>query len=143
MASPKRDNARAARILVDAALFGDRKACETHKITDRTLRNYRAALDSDTELSALYAQLSSLVTTQTWAGELNSTLTTLIRKLGGMTQELPGSTAENIGAVTGAIKVLSEIAITREVLGHGEVSDAGDGQPDQSNPEAGGADSTA
>ena len=143
MASPKRDNARAARVLVDAALFGDRKACENYGITDRTLRNYRTALDSDTELSALYAQLSKLVTNQTWAGELNTTLTTLMRKLGGMVQELPGSTAENISAVTGAIKVLSEIALTREVLGSGEVNDAGDGEPDQGDTEASGEDSTA
>ncbi|WP_019584690.1 hypothetical protein [Deinococcus apachensis] len=40
----KRDNPRAARILVDAALFGDRNACKPYKITDRTLRNYRTAL---------------------------------------------------------------------------------------------------
>ena len=133
MATPRRDNQKAARVLVDAALHGDRKACDTHKITDRTLRNYRAALDTDTELSALYAQLSRLVTTQNWADELNTSLTGLIRKLGGMVQDLPGSTAENITSVTGAIKVLSEIALTREVLGsaNGEVSDAGDDEPDQ------------
>lgn len=138
MATPRRDNHKAARVLVDAALHGDRKASETHKITDRTLRNYRAALDTDTELSALYAQLSRLVTTQNWADELNTSLTGLIRKLGSMVQELPGSTAENITSVTGAIKVLSEIALTREVLGsaNGEVSDAGDGEQDQSDTAA-------
>ncbi|GGR31378.1 hypothetical protein [Deinococcus ruber] len=140
MASPKRDNAKAARVLVDAALHGDRTTCERHKITDRTLRRYRQALDEDSELSALYAQLSKLVSTQNWADELNTSLTGLIRKLGSMVQELPGSTAENISAVTGAIKVLSEIALTREVLGsaNGEVSDAGDGEPDQGYTEKGG-----
>jgi hypothetical protein len=139
MAAPRRDNHKAARVLVDAALQGDRKACEIHKVTDRTLRNYRAALDTDTELSGLYAQLSRLVTTQNWADELNTSLTGLIRKLGSMVQELPGSTAENITSVTGAIKVLSEIALTREVLGsaNGEVSDAGDGEQDQGDAEKG------
>ena len=130
MAPPKRDNARAARALVDAALLGDATACAKHEITSRTLQRYRAALDSDEELSAFYAQLSRAVTTQNWATELNITLVTLVRKLGTMTRDLPGSTAENISAVTGAVKVLSEIAITREVLGAGEVDDAGDGDAD-------------
>jgi len=135
---PTRDNHKAARVLVDAALYGDRTSCERNKVTDRTLRRYRAALDTDTDLSALYAQLSRLVTTQNWADELNTSLTGLIRKLGSMVTELPGSTAENISAVTGAIKVLSEIALTREVLGsaNGEVTDAGDGEPDQSDAAA-------
>ena len=46
MASPKQDNHKAACVLLDASLQGDRKACENHKITDRTLRNYRTALRS-------------------------------------------------------------------------------------------------
>lgn len=127
MAPPKRDNARAARALVDAALLGDATACAKHEITSRTLQRYRAALETDEELSAFYAQLSRAVTTQNWATELNITH---VRKLGTMTRDLPGSTAENISAVTGAVKVLSEIAITREILGAGEVDDAGDGDAD-------------
>lgn len=130
MAPPKRDNARAARALVDAALLGDATACAKHEITSRTLQRYRAALETDEELSAFYAQLSRAVTTQNWATELNLTLTTAIRKQGDLIRDLTGSTADNISAVTGAIKALSEIAITRDVLGAGEVDDAGDGQPD-------------
>jgi hypothetical protein len=142
MASPKRDNAKAARALVDAALLGDATACAQHEITLRTLQRYRAALEDDEELSRLYAELSRAVTSQHWATELNITLTTSVRKLGTLVRNLDTPSAESISAVTGAIKVMSEIAITREVLGQG-VSDAGDGQPDQGNPEAGGADSTA
>ncbi|MFB9994088.1 hypothetical protein ACFFLM_19195 [Deinococcus oregonensis] len=137
MASPKRDNTRAARILVDAALLGDATACAKHEITIRTLQRYRSALDEDEELSSLYADLSRTVTSQHWASELNITLTTSVRKLGGLIHDLTSPTAENISAVTSAVKALSEIAITREVLG------AGDGEPNQGDTEEGGEDPTA
>ena len=130
MAPPKRDNARAARALVDAALQGDAQACQTHGIALRTLQNYRKLLNTDEELARFYAELSRTVTTQNWANELNLTLTTAIRKQGDLIRDLTTSSADNISAVTGAIKALSEIAITRDVLGAGEVDDAGDGQPD-------------
>ena len=130
MASPKRDNAKAARALVDAALRGDAQACASHGIALRTLQNYRKLLDTDDELARFYAELSRTVTTQNWANELNVTLTTAIRKQGDLIRGITTSSADNISAVTGAIKALSEIAITRDVLGAGEVSDAGDGDAD-------------
>ncbi|WP_295821719.1 hypothetical protein [uncultured Deinococcus sp.] len=130
MASPKRDNAKAARALVDAALLGDAQACASHGIALRTLQNYRKLLETDDELARFYAELSRTVTTQNWANELNVTLTTAIRKQGDLIRGITTSSADNISAVTGAIKALSEIAITRDVLGAGEVSDAGDGDAD-------------
>ncbi|MBZ9752739.1 hypothetical protein K7W42_18005 [Deinococcus sp. HMF7604] len=129
MASPKRDNAKAARALVDAALRGDAQACEHHGIAIRTLQNYRKLLETDDELARFYAELSRTVTTQNWANELNLTLTVAIRKQGEMIRGIEGGNAETISAVTGAIKALSEIAITRDVLGQG-VDDAGDGDAD-------------
>ncbi len=63
MAKPKRDNDRAARALVDAVLLGDWKACEQHNGTDRTLRNDRAALETDVEPFAKYRELSGVATT--------------------------------------------------------------------------------
>lgn len=130
MASPKRDNAKAARALVDAALRGDAQACASHGIALRTLQNYRKLLETDDELARFYAELSRTVTTQNWANELNVTLTTAIRKQGDLIRGITTSSADNISAVTGAIKALSEIAITRDVLGAGEVNDAGDGDAD-------------
>ena len=130
MAAPKRDNLRAARALVDAALQGDAHACQHHGIALRTLQNYRKLLDTDEELARFYAELSRTVTTQNWANELNLTLTVAIRKQGEMIRRIEGSSADTISAVTGAIKALSEIAITRDVLGAGEVNDAGDGDAD-------------
>lgn len=129
MANPKRDNHKAARALVDAALQGDAQACASHGIALRTLQNYRKLLETDDELALFYAELSRTVTTQSWADELNLTLTGAIRKQGAMIRGLKDDTADNIVAVTGAIKALSEIAITRDVLlSGGEDDDAGDAE---------------
>lgn len=119
MARPQRDNMKAAKALIDAAIQGDATACETHGITTRTLQRYRAALENDEELSLFYAQLSRTISTQSWADELNLTLTSAIRKQGEMIRGLKEHTAENINATTNAIKALSEIAITRDVLASG------------------------
>lgn len=60
MAAPKLNRERAARILVEAEAIGnDRKASEKLGITDRTIRNYRTALESDPELSALFRKYAA------------------------------------------------------------------------------------
>lgn len=116
---------------MDAALQGDAQACATHGIALRTLQNYRKLLETDDELALFYAEFAQAVTTQSWASELNLTLTTAIRKQGEMIRGLNENSAENITAVNGAIKTLSEIALTRDVLASGgEDDDAGDGDAD-------------
>lgn len=116
MANPKRNNERAARALVDAALFGDRKACKEHKITDRTLRNYRAALENDAELSALFRFYCKEATTNNWAEEIGATLSASARKLRELVEAADTPNPETIAAVTGAVSTLAEIAMTRDVL---------------------------
>ena len=115
MAAPKRDNALAARALVDAALFGEATACDKHKITLRTLQRYRAALDTDPELSQMYTQLSRETTARNWADELDATLSAGIRKIKSLIEKT--TDPASLGAVTEAVKSLATIAITKEVLG--------------------------
>lgn len=114
--TPKRDNERAARALVDATLFGDRKACELHEITDRTLRNYRAALADDPDLSEKYALLSVQVSRLSWADQIDVTLGGATAKLLQLIEAATSSSPETIQAVTGAVKDLAEIAMTRDML---------------------------
>lgn len=48
---------RAARALLEAETIGnDRKAAEKLGITDRTIRNYRKALETDPQLAALFRE---------------------------------------------------------------------------------------
>lgn len=114
--TPKRDNERAARALVDAVLYGDRTACEIHKITDRTLRRYREALESDEELSALFDELSTQAARLPWAQQIDLTLSGASAKLLDLIQKASNPTPETIVAVTGAVQSLAEIAMTRDML---------------------------
>jgi hypothetical protein len=109
---------RAARILVDAAYLGDTRAAEKWKITTRTIENYRARLKTDHELSALFATMRAAAEGN-WKHELGRALTTGIRKLARLLEDVTIAEADTIEAVTGAVKALSEIAITGEVLNAG------------------------
>lgn len=51
------DRERAARVLVDAVLLGDKKASQRWQVTERTIGNYRARLKSDEALSELYERI--------------------------------------------------------------------------------------
>lgn len=122
MARPERDNEFAAQALVDAALTSDRKACEKHKITDRTLRNYRAALETDAELSGAFRQkllAFQVKRERTWSDELDETLSSSVIALKRMVEEvvMKGQTdAETISAVTSAVLGMAELAMTRDMI---------------------------
>ena len=111
-----RDNHLAARALVDALLTNDRKAAAKHKITDRTLRNYRAALETDNELSALFNTMRTAALTLSWADELNHGLHEVIAQIRTRSSELPRN-AEGYQQLVDAARALGEIAVAREVLG--------------------------
>ncbi|HEX2865258.1 MAG TPA: hypothetical protein VHN99_11870 [Deinococcales bacterium] len=123
------DRDRAAAILVDAAYLGDPKAAERWKITTRTIENYRARLKKDPELSAIFAQKRQAAEGD-WKSELARALRTGVRRLARMLDEVQGSDLEAIEAVTGAVKALSEIDLTREVLNAGH-ADAHSGRATQ------------
>lgn len=116
MANPKRDNAKAARVLADAALTSDAKACEKHEITLRTLQNYRAALKTDQELSRLFDEAKRQVVTLHWAQQIDVTLSGATAKLLDLIEKASTPTPETIVAVTGAVQSLAEIAMTRDML---------------------------
>src|SRR5258706_16370303 len=62
MASTKVDYERIARIVVDAFEVGTEKAAERWKISERTVRNYKARLETDAQLAAAFRKLSVAVT---------------------------------------------------------------------------------
>lgn len=119
----KRDNERAAEILVDAAYMGDSKAAEKWGVTTRTVQNYRAALEEDPELSSFFARKRQ-VNEQAWVSELAKALKASARKLGQWADAIENPSMEEVREIRHVFKDLSEVAITREVLR------AGDGQQD-------------
>jgi hypothetical protein len=111
-----RDNHLAARALVDALLTNDRTAAAKHGITDRTLRRYREALETDPELSALFRVMRDAALTSSWTQELDRSLTELMAEVRARIPKLPQS-IEGFERVVDAIRALGEIAVAREVLG--------------------------
>lgn len=128
MAAPKLDRARAIRILLDAASLGDRKACEIHKISERTLRNYRARFESDPELAEAFRRRNAVEDRSCRVLRRRVLTATLLAIESKLTD--PKTT---MGELIRAADVLEKNDLTESVL-----VGPGDDQPDPGSPEAGG-----
>jgi hypothetical protein len=106
---------RAASALVDAAYLGDKQAAERHGITARSIRNYRQRLQEDRELSELFQHKRALAE-QDWAHELAPAIRASIDFLRRAAQRASTRDADVIHSVAGALKILSNVAMTKEVL---------------------------
>jgi hypothetical protein len=119
---PTLDLNRAAQILCDAAYLGDTKAAEKWKITTRTIESYRSRLRTDPGLSALFGTLRVKLE-EDWRSGLSQAIKTGVQKMTRLIELAPeGDTFDPkaLEAVTNAVKVLSEIQITTEVLNAGD-----------------------
>lgn len=117
MGVARRDNRLAARALAEWALTSfnaddSESIASRFKVTARTLRNWRAAIEDDPELARIYRERLASMLDRHWAADLESALAETIARL----RELVRAT-DYLGAVTSAFDKLSEVAITREVLG--------------------------
>ncbi|MCX7601465.1 MAG: hypothetical protein N2Z75_05925 [Meiothermus sp.] len=105
----------AATVLAEATLEDDRTVCERHGITPRTLRNYRYRLQSDPELSLLFRERLRTLERE-WANELAPAIRQAVRFLQRAAQVADPRDPRAIEAVAEALRVLSEVSMTREVL---------------------------
>lgn len=118
----KRDNRLAARALADWAREGFSRSTEgqiadTYGIATRTLWRWKDALDSDSELSALFRERVNDFLDRDWADELDDALRETIQELILHIKSQPMFSPESIEAITKAFSALGEVAIAREVLG--------------------------
>lgn len=112
MASTKRDNERIARILVEAETTGnDRKVAGRHGITDRTLRNWRARLKKDGELSALFLERLEGVELS-WRWDLVRTMRVALRRARTLLRK-----ETDLDKVTNLIEQAGGVGTSREALG--------------------------
>ncbi len=112
----KRDNHQAARALADWAQENFREAqatriADTYNLTTRTLWRWKAALDTDTELSGLFRQRLNDILDKDWAAHLGEALSELVERIRTL-----AATEDSLAAVVEAFRALSEVEITREVL---------------------------
>lgn len=113
MATPRFDRDRAVRILVDAAAIGDAKACESWKISLRTLQNYRARLAGDPELSQAFAQKRTQLDND-WRIARRRFLNAAIAKVQVLVDQ---AGPDQIRDVVGAIKIIGDLEVAAGVLG--------------------------
>jgi hypothetical protein len=123
VAAPKKPKTinydRAAKILCDAVLMGDRTAAEKWKTTQRTIQNYRARLENDEKLRKMVAKLQEKQDAD-WAGEIPGVLAEGMAFLRAafVDNRRDGGTLEpdNIAALTAAINSLADIDLTRQII---------------------------
>lgn len=111
----KLDYDRVALILVEAAFFGEQPTAKRWGITDRTILNYRNRLDEDSRLSDIFA-LKKAAFESDWASEIPSAIRAGIRFLGEAAQMANRTDPEAIHAVAGAVKILAEVGLAKEIL---------------------------
>lgn len=123
MAAPKKPKTinydRAAKILCDAVLMGDREAAKKWKTTVRTIQNYRVRLETDEKLRKLVLKLQSLQD-KDWASEIPGVLAEGMAFLRAafVDNRHHGGTlaADNIDSLTHAIEALADIDMTRQLI---------------------------
>lgn len=131
---------RAAMVLVEAFFFGDQQAASRYQLSLATIKNYRTRLNTDKELSSFF-HLKKQAFESDWIEEIPAAMRQGIRFLIKSFQESDYTDPQVIHSVAGAMKIMAEIGLTKELLNvkygnaglHRENSDL-DGQVVFGNP---------
>lgn len=109
------DKEKIVLILVEAFLEGDGKIAEKYGITTRTIRNYRKKLETDNELSQIFLKKKTEVE-KDWMHSIAPAIRSSIKFLETASREADPKDAQVISSVTSALKVLSEVQMTSELI---------------------------
>lgn len=109
------DYDRVASVLVEAAFFGDSQAANRWGITERTVRRYRSKMGDDDELSSI-VQVKKENFEQNWAEEIPAAIRSATRFLMTASVEADPKDPQAIHAVAGAMKIMAEVGLTKEIL---------------------------
>lgn len=115
MARKKFSQDQIAQILVEAAYRGDVDTADKYGISIRTIQRWRALSENDVGLTRLIAQ-KKLAFEQGWADEAAGALKAGLEFLKEAAQKASKTDPNVIHAIAGAVKIASEVLITREVL---------------------------
>lgn len=115
MARPKIDRDRAAEILAEAEIKGDRETAQIYNITTRTIENYRARLSFDRELSEVFKKTRK-ERQAGWIDEVPSAIALGIEFLKGSFQQADRHDPDAIAAVTQSVEMLADLELTRQMI---------------------------
>lgn len=102
------------QVVLDAVFSSDQEVADKYRISPRTVRNYRKAIQDQPELAALFLHKKAL-REQAWANEIPQAVRAGLEWLGKSIPSLSPS-AENVYAVTGAVKILAEIDLSSKLI---------------------------
>lgn len=105
----------AATILVEAAYKGDKAAALHWGVSRRTVRNWRARLLTDGELAALF-QVKRAVAEKNWAEDAPMALRAALAFIQRAAQDGLTVSAGTVHAVAGAMKLVADMLLTKQVL---------------------------
>lgn len=111
----KLDLDRVALILVEAVFFGEKTTAQRWGVHHNTIVNYRKRLDEDVELVNIF-NLKKQAFESEWASEIPASIRAGIRFLGEAAKQADPKSPEAIHAVAGAVKILAEVGLTKEIL---------------------------
>lgn len=117
MPNPNFDRDKAARVLVDASILGDRRAAEKHGVAPRTVRHYRQRLESEPDFAALCLEKQKLQD-ENWASGIPSTLVSSIYFLKVAAQSADPKSPKAIEAIASALQTLADVWFSHEILKH-------------------------
>lgn len=112
---PRFNNELAAIILVESVFFGDKTTAAKYGISTRTIRNYRKRLNEDTQFSASFQEKKERMERE-WAHEMPAAIRASIEFLRKAANDAKTDDPDAIHAVAGALKILSEVALTKEII---------------------------
>jgi hypothetical protein len=127
MATPKRNNHRAARVLVHATLQGDDSAAAQYRVTVRTIQNYRAALSKDEQLSHFFQEMLEKAT-DGWVLSMRGALQSAARRLKEFTETADLTDLDQVREIRLIFQTLGQTAVFREAIGEPlEPTESGEG----------------
>lgn len=112
--TPKFDRETAARIIAEAVVGGDKATCSKHGLSERTLQRWRKRLEGDAVLAAHVADKKAIVEAD-WADALPGAIRECINFIAVRVPQLD-STPEALHAVAGAMKLLTETGLQKQML---------------------------
>jgi len=120
---PRIDLHAAARLLVEADLFGDDVAAKRHNVSDKTVRRYRKLQQTCPELGQLVREKAAAGIEALhgdpdgdWCKDLGPAIREQIAFLRKAAQAVDPSDPKAIYSVAGALKILADVALTSRVL---------------------------
>jgi hypothetical protein len=106
---------KASFALIDALFMGDRAAAEKWEVSTRTIEDWRSRLQTDDKLQSEFNKKKK-ARENTWAGEIPETIGAALGFIKSATNHCSPEDPEAVKAISGALKILLDIDLTKQVL---------------------------